>query len=82
MDMRGCRTGILKNILKNSYIGCCMAFRKELRKYILPFPENIPMHDQWIGLIGEITGKNVNTLKANYHFAVEKIKKFINDNAI
>ena len=59
MDMRGCRTGILKNILKNSYIGCCMAFRKELRKYILPFPENIPMHDQWIGLIGEITGKNV-----------------------
>ena len=30
----------------------------------------------------EITGKNVNTLKANYHFAVEKIKKFINDNAI
>ena len=32
--------------------------------------------------IAEITGKNVNTLKANYHFAVEKIKKFINDNAI
>ena len=28
--------------------------------------------------ISRITGKNVNTLKANYHFAVEKIKKYIN----
>lgn len=56
---RGCRTGIFKNIFKNSYIGCCMAFRKSIKKYILPFPENIPMHDQWIGLIGEITGKTV-----------------------
>jgi RNA polymerase sigma-70 factor (ECF subfamily) len=32
--------------------------------------------------IAEITGKNVSTLKSNYHFAVEKIKKYINDNAI
>lgn len=28
--------------------------------------------------ISRITGKNVNTLKVNYHFAVEKIKKYIN----
>ena len=27
--------------------------------------------------IARITGKNVNTLKANYHFATEKIKKYI-----
>lgn len=32
--------------------------------------------------ISKITGKNVNTLKANYHFAVEKIKNYINNNAI
>lgn len=32
--------------------------------------------------IAEITGKNVNTLKSNYHFAVEKIKNYINNNAI
>lgn len=59
IKMRGCRNGILKNIFKNSYIGCCMAFRREMKKYILPFPEHIPMHDQWIGLVGEITGKNI-----------------------
>ena len=32
--------------------------------------------------MSKITGKNVNTLKANYHFAVEKIKNYINNNAI
>lgn len=32
--------------------------------------------------MAKITGKNVNTLKANYHFAVEKIKNYINNNAI
>lgn len=29
--------------------------------------------------IARITGKNVNTLKTNYHFAVEKIKKYLKD---
>ena len=32
--------------------------------------------------IAEITGKNVSTLKSNYHFAVEKIKNYINENAL
>ena len=49
--------GFLKNLLRNSYMGCCMAFSKELKKYILPFPEKIPMHDQWIGLNAERVGK-------------------------
>lgn len=49
--------GFLRNIIKNSYQGCCMAFRSDLNKYILPFPANIPMHDQWIGLMAEKHGK-------------------------
>lgn len=32
--------------------------------------------------IAAITGKNINTLKANYHFAAEKVKEFIKENAI
>ncbi|MEG2219281.1 MAG: sigma-70 family RNA polymerase sigma factor [Muribaculaceae bacterium] len=32
--------------------------------------------------IAQITGKNINTLKTNYHFAVEKIKKYIKDYSI
>lgn len=54
---RKCGTGILKNILKNTYIGCCMAFNRKLLSYILPIPNNIEMHDQWIGIIGEKYGK-------------------------
>lgn len=52
----GAGTGCVKNIIKNTYTGCCMAFSAKLKTYILPFPEDIPMHDQWIGLIGEKAG--------------------------
>ena len=56
-DYRKSRKGIVKNIIKNSYIGCCMAFKSEFKKYILPIPKNIEMHDQWIGLCCEKFGK-------------------------
>lgn len=36
-----------------------MAFRRELKDDILPIPKRVPMHDQWIGLIGELKGKVV-----------------------
>lgn len=32
--------------------------------------------------ISSITGKNVSTLKSNYHFAVEKVKNYIKEHAI
>ena len=32
--------------------------------------------------IAKVTGKNVNTLKANYHFAVYKIKNYIKENSL
>jgi glycosyltransferase involved in cell wall biosynthesis len=51
-------TGLLKNIFFNNYFGATMAFRKELLKVALPFPKNIPMHDQWLGLVSEIYFKN------------------------
>ena len=57
-NYRHSRKGFFSNIIKNSYIGCCMAFKKELLKKILPFPKNIAMHDQWIGLISNKYGKN------------------------
>ena len=51
--LRQSKSGLVKNILKNSYVGCCMAFRKELIPSILPIPENVEMHDWWIGIIAE-----------------------------
>ena len=43
--------GIIGNILKNAYTGAFMAFKKELKEDILPFPNSIEMHDQWIALV-------------------------------
>lgn len=47
------RPGLLKNIFRNSYMGCCMAFRRLVLEKALPFPDAIPLHDLWIGLIAE-----------------------------
>ena len=55
-NYRKSKKGIIKNIIKNSYIGCCMAFDKSVVNKTIPFPDNIPMHDQWIGLISEKNG--------------------------
>lgn len=64
-ELNKSRKGIFSNIIKNSYQGSCMAFRSTLRAHILPFPEKLPMHDQWIGLIGEKYG-NVHFLDTPY----------------
>ncbi|MDR3136272.1 MAG: glycosyltransferase family 2 protein [Coriobacteriales bacterium] len=53
---RGSGPGFLKNLLKNSYVGACMAFTSNLKDLALPFPSNIPMHDQWLGLLAERYG--------------------------
>lgn len=45
-------TGFLFNLLvRNGYLGCCMAFRREVLQRALPFPKNTPMHDIWIGCV-------------------------------
>lgn len=55
--MHRSRRGFSANLLRNAYVGCCMAFSRSLLPVILPFPGNLPMHDWWIGLLGEIYGK-------------------------
>ena len=37
--------------------GSCLAFERKYLKYILPFPDNIPMYDSYIGLIISTYGK-------------------------
>jgi glycosyltransferase involved in cell wall biosynthesis len=48
------RKGIIRNLIRNSYMGCCMAFHRKILARVLPFPAGIPMHDLWIGLIAEM----------------------------
>lgn len=43
------------NIFKFGYLGCCMAFRKEILNKALPFPQNHQycLHDNWLFLIAK-----------------------------
>ena len=50
------RKGVFKNIIRNSYLGCSMAFTSDMKDFILPFPKRISMHDVWIGLVFELYG--------------------------
>lgn len=52
-DIRTYRNGVVANWWKNSFTGCCMAFRRKVLDKALPFPKNLPMHDQWLGVVAE-----------------------------
>ena len=56
-SQRKSKKGLLNNILRNSYIGCCTSFNRKILDVALPFPADIHMHDWWIGLIAELKGK-------------------------
>ena len=55
----GSNGSFVKNIIKNSFVGCCMAFTRPVLECALPFPENVPMHDWWIALIAMKKGYRV-----------------------
>lgn len=57
MEINHSRKGFVNNLIKNGFLGCCMAFSSSLLKIVLPFPKNIPMHDSWIGLNATLKGK-------------------------
>lgn len=59
---------IYNTIWKNGYTGCCMAFRRNVIEASLPFPQNIPMHDIWIG--------NVAAYKYNVIFIPDRLIHF------
>jgi len=56
-EYRDSRPGFWRNLIKNPYIGCCMAFRRSVLSYVLPIPPDVHMHDWWIGLLVELKGK-------------------------
>jgi glycosyltransferase involved in cell wall biosynthesis len=50
---------LLANIIKNNFIGCSMAFRKEVKNLVIPFPKGVAMHDWWIGICSIVLGEVV-----------------------
>jgi glycosyltransferase involved in cell wall biosynthesis len=92
-EWRKSAPGIMKNLWRNSYLGCCMCFKRRVLKKILPFPERIPMHDMWIGIVAEIYyktkfihkklmvyrrhGQNATFLNADFSSSESLIKRLI-----
>ena len=58
MDTRGgFHGGILSTLVRNRYLGCAMALRRELLFSALPIPSGVPMHDMWLGVLGSLLGR-------------------------
>ena len=79
-DTIGSCKGILKNLYDNTYMGCSMAFSRELLSIALPFPKGIPMHDSWLGLLTECFGTvefvQEETIKYRRHSSNKSFQKF------
>ena len=41
---------------KGKHMGCALVFKRELLEYVLPFPDQLVIHDFWLGMIAEIKG--------------------------
>lgn len=52
--LRNPKKYFLGNLIKFSYLGCCLAFRSDVLKRALPFPANRELctHDNWLFLVG------------------------------
>lgn len=59
---------LYNTLVKNGYMGCCMAFTRRVLEASLPFPPDIPMHDIWIG--------NVAAYKFSVKFIPDKLVMF------
>lgn len=51
--LRKAKSGFWHNLYINSFTGCCMAFKSDLLRLALPFPDKLKFHDQWLGLLAE-----------------------------
>lgn len=59
-SLRKCRSGVFHNWMRNGYLGCAMAFRREILSLALPIPPGLMVwHDIWIGLLSDLRFKLV-----------------------
>ena len=52
-DFIGIHTGVWKNWMRATYLGCCMAMRRNVVERAMPFPETMVGHDLWLGIIAD-----------------------------
>ena len=47
------------NLWKTRWLGCCMAFRRNVLEYCMPIPNSVVGHDYWIGMLSMLKFKYV-----------------------
>lgn len=50
-----CTPNVILNFIRDTHLGCCMAFRRTVIKDCMPIT-SVPYHDKWIGIIAPILG--------------------------
>jgi len=59
-QFRNSSKGVIKNVVSNTYVGCCMAFNRKILNNILPIPAKIGiLHDAWIGILANFYNYNI-----------------------
>ena len=59
-EMAGSSPGVIKNIVSNTFTGCCMAFRRDILSDVLPISSHIGIyHDAWIGVLAQYFGHEI-----------------------
>jgi glycosyltransferase involved in cell wall biosynthesis len=53
----GFHGGLWNTLVRNRYLGCAMAIRRELLIAALPIPRSVPMHDMWLGALASALGQ-------------------------
>lgn len=51
--LRKTRRGVWTNVIRSSYLGCCMAFKRKVLEVALPFPPTGVGHDLWLGIVAD-----------------------------
>lgn len=77
---------IRQNILMvgGTYYGCALAFSAKWLKIILPFPENLVLHDFWISYLIEKQGKTsyINESLMLYRYRKESVSHSVNNSVL
>ena len=60
--VHGSCTSFSRTIVRNTFVGCCMAFTRRVRDSVTPIPDGVPMHDWWIALASMKKGFRIVTL--------------------
>lgn len=59
-EMAGSSSGVIKNIISNTFTGCCMAFKRDILRDVLPISPHIGLfHDAWIGVLAQYLGYKI-----------------------